>query len=720
MPAVSADQIVRFLEKESEHPVRLAEIGRALGLRPRDRRELRAALKKLVASGAVYRTRGGRFAAPSRIRLVVGRLRTWRGGYGVVQPEDGGAELFLPPGRLGNAMDGDRVAARIEGRGRNGREEGQVVRVLERGRRTVVGRFHPARGRSGTRSGYVVPEDRALAVDVVVTGSAEEVIDGDVVVVAITDWGSEHRGPVGEIEKVLGRPDEPGVDVLAIIHAHELPTAFDPEAEHEAQAALERGIPDSDLEGRVDLRELLSFTIDPADAKDHDDALSVADAGDGSVEIGVHIADVSLYVRAGTPLDREALSRGTSVYLVDRAIPMLPETLSSGLCSLVPGEDRLTLSVLFRVDADGKIGAGRLVPAVIRSRHRLSYEQAQAVFDGVASIDPETDAGLLRLREVGRKLRGARHERGSLDLDLPETRIILDESGVPLDVQRAERFESHRLIEDFMLFANEWIGGRAARDRLPFVFRVHEAPDEDRIERLREQAAVFGHRLPPGSAVEPRDLQRFLTAVEGRPEADLLAVLTLRSMKQARYSESDLGHFGLATRRYTHFTSPIRRYPDLLVHRILSASVLHRGSEAEIDPGHLRELARHASHRERVAAAAERDSVALKRVRFMEQHLGSEFEGTISEVRPFGLVVLLDDWFVEGLVHVSSMGDDYYEFVEERFMLLGTRSGRHFRLGQRVRIQVAAVDTEERRIDFVLPGLLPPQERGRRPRRRKR
>ena len=712
------DRIVRFLEQEADHPARLSDIGRALGLTPRDRRDLRQTLRRLISAGTVYRTRGGRYAVPGRIRLVVGRLRSWRRGNGVVINDEGGPDLLIPPGGLGNAMDGDRVAARIEGRGRNGREEGRVVRVLERGRRTIVGRYHPARGRRAAAAGFVVPEDPALSADVLVTAGPEGLAEGDVVVVAIADWGTDHRGPSGEIETVLGPAGAPGVDILAIIHAHELPTAFPPAVEAEAERIHARGIPEADLIGRTDFRDRLVFTIDPEDARDHDDALSVSARGDGSFEIGVHIADVSHYVAPDTALDREALSRGTSVYLVDRAIPMLPEALSSSLCSLVPGEDRLTLSLLFRLDAGARASRVRLLPGVIRSRHRLSYGEVQAVFDGRASIDRETDEALGQLRELARVLRAARLARGSLDLDLPEARVVLDEKGVPLDVQRAERFESHRLIEDFMLLANERIGAMAVRRELPFLFRVHEPPDEDRAQQLRELAAIFGHRLPPGR-LAPKDLQRFLEAVDGRPEAGLLAVLTLRSMKQARYCDADLGHFGLATRRYTHFTSPIRRYPDLVVHRILAGLVPGREPAPGQAPGGLEELARHCSLRERVAAAAERDSVALKRVQLMARHLGGEFEGTVSEVRPHGLVVLLDDWFVEGRVHVSTMSDDYYEFVEERFLLLGTRSGRQFRLGQRVRVQVASVDTEERRIEFVLPGLAAPAGRGRGQRRRR-
>ncbi|MGH7465793.1 MAG: ribonuclease R family protein, partial [Longimicrobiales bacterium] len=445
--------------------------------------------------------------------------------------------------------------------------------MLERARETVVGVFHTVKAGSGRRSshGFVVPEDRKLPWDVFVApAGAGEAAEGDLVVVRITDWGSGHRGPTGEIAEVLGRPGRPGVDVLAIIRAHELATDFPADVEQAAEVIRARGVTQSDRAGREDLRGTLIFTIDPADARDHDDALSIERIGAGW-QVGIHIADVSHYVREEEIIDREAALRGTSVYLVDRVVPMLPHALSSDICSLVPDADRLTLSLFVQLAADGSITGHRLVRGVIRSRHKLAYDDAQAVLDDDRSIDAETDAALKDLRDVARLLRAARSGRGSLDLDLPEARVVLGETGEPTDIQRVIRLESHRLIEDFMLLANEVIAQRALEAGVPFIYRVHEPPESGRMEQLRDFAATFGHRLggKAGSPAPP-DLQRLLAAAADSPESALISTVVLRSMKQARYSEQSLGHFGLAMHAYTHFTSPIRRYPDLIVHRLVA------------------------------------------------------------------------------------------------------------------------------------------------------
>jgi len=709
---LDADRILQFLREESRHPVRPTELARSLRIQPADRRAFRRLLRRLVADGEVLRLRGGRYTAPGSVHVLTGTLRTWRRGHGVVTADDG-QELFIPASAMASAMDGDRVAARLEGRGRAGRSEGRIVRILKRGRSTIVGRYHAPLRKAGVAR--VVPWDAALARDVTLSDVPEAVRPGDVVVVRVTDWGDEHRDPTGRVDHVLGPADAPGVDVLAIIHGHELPTAFPAEIEERAERMRERGILPADLRGREDCRELLTFTIDPADAKDHDDALSVRPLGGGAWEVGVHIADVSFYVRAGGALDREARKRGTSVYLVDRALPMLPAPLSSDLCSLLPAHDRLTLSVFLTIDASGAVEASSLKPAVIRSRHKLTYEQAQATLERSESIDAVTDAALLALRDVARRLREVRRRRGSLDFDLPETRVFLDADGAPVDVQRAERLESHRLVEDLMLAANEMIGLTATRGRFPFVYRIHESPDAIRMAQLATVARALGFQPGFQDAPSPGQVQRLLEQKAGSPEALLLASLALRSMKQARYSETDRGHFGLATRHYTHFTSPIRRYPDLLVHRIVGAQQLGRGRPDRYDSERLSALAKHASERERVAAAAERESIERKKLRFMEQHLGATFPGTISDVRSFGFFVMLDPYFVEALVRLSSLDDDYYAWSEERFLLVGEHTGRRFKVGQRVSVQIASVDIEERRIEFVLS-----EEGGRRARKRAR
>ena len=716
-------RIVDFLRDEAGRPLKAKELAGALDVPEGDYAEFRAQLQRLEDDGVLYRVQRQRYAAPDKINLLVGRLQTTRGGAGFLIPEDRSRDVFIPMQMLNTALDGDRVVVRVESRTKGDRPEGRVIRVLERSRETVVGVFHgvkPGRGRRSSH-GYVVPEDRKLPWDVFVApGGGGEAAEGDLVVVRITDWGSGHRGPTGEIEEVLGRPGEAGVDVLSIIRAHELPTDFPQDVERAAEALRDRGITDADIRGREDLRDALIFTIDPADARDHDDALSIERVGDGW-RVGVHIADVTHYVEEGGVIDREAASRGTSVYLVDRVVPMLPHALSSDICSLVPDADRLALSLLVDLAPDGSITGQKLVRAVIRSRHKLSYEDAQAVLDGERSIDPETDTVLRDLRDVARILREQRSARGSLDLDLPEARVVLGESGEPTDIQRVIRMEAHRLIEDFMLLANEAIARRAIQAKLPFIYRVHEPPDSSRMEQLRDFAATFGHKLGGRSgSPTPKDLQQLLSAVEGTPQAGLMSTVVLRSLKQARYSEQSLGHFGLATSSYTHFTSPIRRYPDLIVHRLCGGLFIDGGTPW-LDAEQLAEIARHSSERERVAVAAERDSKDLKKVEFMLRHLGSDFGGTISGVTAFGFFVLLDDFFVDGLVHVSSLDDDYYLFIEEQHALVGERTRRRFRTGDRVRVKVAKVDVEERKIDFQLieeEKAKQKKKQGRRPRQR--
>lgn len=696
-------RIVEFLREEAGRPMKPRELARALGVEDGGYVAFRDQLERLEDEGVLYRVQRQRYAAPDRINLLVGRIQTTRSGSGFLIPEDGSPDVFIATSSLNTALDGDRVVVRLE-RQRADRPEGRVIRVLERSRTTVVGVFHGLRAGRGKRSshGYVVPRDSRLPWDVFVApGGGGTAGEGDVVVVRITDWGSGHRSPTGEIEEVLGRLGAPGVDILAILRGHELATDFPTAVDAAAEAVQQRGVTDEDLRDREDLRQLVVFTIDPADAKDHDDALSIEEI-DGGWRVGVHIADVSHYVEEGGVIDVEAERRGTSIYLVDRVVPMLPHALSTGICSLVPDQDRLTLSLFVDLSRDGRVRSSRLVRGVIRSRHRLSYEEAQAVLDDEGAVAPAVDAALRALRDAASVLRELRAGRGSLDFDLPEARVVLSTTGQPTDIQRVIRLDAHRLVEDFMLLANQVVARRAQDASLPFVYRVHEPPDATRMEQLREFVATFGHRLGgKRSKPSPKDLQRVLTAAEGRPESALVSTVVLRSMKQARYSEQNHGHYGLATRTYTHFTSPIRRYPDLIVHRV-AAGVFIDGRTPWLGEERLMELARTASERERVAVAAERDSKDLKKVEFMEQHVGGEFDGTISGVTAFGFFVLLDDFFVDGLVHVSSLEDDYYLFVEEQYALIGERTRRRFRTGDRVRVRVAAVNIEERKVDFGL------------------
>lgn len=699
--AMTAEIVIRHLQSEARRPLKSKELARGLGVAEPDYAEFKELLARLVKDGLLYRVKGQRYALPKKINLAVGPLQVIRSGAGFVETEEG-PDVFVPADALGSALDGDRVVARVERRHRGDRPEGRVIKVLDRARTTVVGVYHPARN-----FGFVVPEDQKVGKDVFIPpeldGGAGE---GDVVVVEITNWGDSKRGPAGAVATVLGKLGDPGVDVLAVAHGHELPLAFPPEVEQAAAELGERGVDLSAARDRVDLRGQLVFTIDPADARDHDDALSIQRGEDGLWHVGVHIADVSHYVEEGRAIDQEAFRRATSVYLVDRVVPMLPEALSNDLCSLRPHEDRLAVSLLLRLDDDANVRDHRVVRSIIRSAHKLSYEDAQAVIDGSGSVSEETDQAVRALATLARRLRAQREARGSIDFDLPEARVVLNTVGEPTDIQKILRLEAHRLIEDFMILANELVDRTARQRKLPFLHRVHEAPDGDRLEQLQLFLAGLGVRIPVRPS--PKDLQEAIARFEERPEASLVSTVVLRSMKQARYSEKPLGHFGLATDHYTHFTSPIRRYSDLVVHRLLTRALVDGERLAEhLRTAYLPQIARRTSERERVAVEAERDSVDLKKTEFMEQHLGDIFEGTISGVTSFGLFVLLDRYFVEGLVHVSSLEDDYYIFQEERFALLGENTGRRFRLGDRVRVQVASVNLEERKIDFVITDAKP-------------
>jgi ribonuclease R len=695
-PELPTTEAIRAALAASERgPLKAKELARALEMPPRLYRPFRERLRELEAAGDLYRNRGQRYAVPSEIHLAVGDLQVIRSGDAFLRPEDPGrAEVFVAQRHLETAMDGDRVAVRIEARPAGRNPVGRVVKILERARPTVVGRYQSTR-----KFGFVSPLDRRISRDVLVPeGGQAGARSGDIVVVRITQFGDTKRNSLGEVEKVLGPMDEPGVDVLAILHGHGLPREFPEEVEAAARDAAGRS---SSPGEREDLRELLVFTIDPSDARDHDDALSLRRISDREVEVGIHIADVSHFVEEGSPIDLEALRRGTSVYLVDQVVPMLPHLLSSDLCSLREGEDRLALSLFVRMDAEGTVRSHRYARTRVRCRHGLDYEQVQGILSGEGSVDAEVDEVVRELDRLARRLRERRRDRGSLDFDLPEARVILDADGAPVDIRKVVQLDSHRLIEDFMILANEVVAADAVKRKLVLPFRIHEPPQQDRIEQLKEFLASVGHVVGK-KKLAPSHLQSVLDAVRGRPEENLVSTVVLRSMSRARYDASNSGHFGLASRAYLHFTSPIRRYPDLVVHRLVKRVLIDGKALAEGWDEAVEEVCDRASERERVAQQAERDSVEMKKIEYMRRHLGEDFDGTIAGVTSFGFFVLLERVYVEGLVHVSTLGDDYYDFVPEAHALVGNRNRRRFRIGDPVRVRVVRADKEERQIDFML------------------
>ncbi|MDH3734470.1 MAG: ribonuclease R, partial [Gemmatimonadota bacterium] len=608
--------------------------------------------------------------------------------------------VFVRRRDLGGAVNGDRVTVRVEERAAKG-PRGRIIEVLERAFKRLVGVVHVKDG-----YGWLDVSEPRLGLELYVPGpDLGDATDGDLVVVEVTSWGDQEPTPVGRVVRVIGRPGAPGSDVLAIQIGYGLPEEFPDEILAEARSIASRGISEADTADREDFRGLRVVTIDPADARDHDDALSIERHDDGSVSVGVHIADVSHYVRPGGLLDDEAWERGTSVYLVDRVIPMLPHELSSDLCSLVPGEDRLVLSAVLDLTAEGELEKARFTKGVIRSAHKLSYQQAQTILEGgddsAVGSDPDLRQDLRDLLKYSIAFRKGRTERGSLDFDLPESRVILDEEGAPVDVRRQERLEAHRLIEDWMIAANEAVARWTIEEAVPALYRIHDEPPAEKLEDIRALAVEFGLSFPAKGA-RPRDYQRLLEAVKGRPEEPLVAIAVLRSLARAEYSPSNNGHFGLASSSYLHFTSPIRRYPDLVVHRQLGAWFDDPASARRLDRDWLSGTAKQASARERLANEAERDSVDLKKVEFMEKHLGDHFAATVSGVAGFGFFVTLVDYDIDGLVHVSELGDDYYRVDQLKHALVGRRTRRTFRLGDEVEVQVVRVDRAERKVDFAL------------------
>jgi ribonuclease R len=690
-------EILEALRRSRRGPLKPKELARTLDVGTNRYKAFRARLSSLERQGSLYRVKGNRYAVPDKINLRVGRLSVVRSGDGFVAEEDGPGSVFVPSRSLESAMDGDKVVVRIEGRPTGKSPVGRVIKVLERAHETLVGTYHRSR-----KFGFVRPKAPTTLNEVLIPeGDERNAREGEVVVVRITAYGNRRLGPVGTVETVLGALDDPGVDVLAVIHGHGLPTAFPDHVEAAAEEAARRA-QDRGPEYRVDRTDLHVFTIDPSDARDHDDALSVESVGDGVWEVGIHVADVSWFVERGSPLDLEALGRGTSVYLVDRVIPMLPHELSSDACSLLPDQDRLAVSLFATLDERGRVWDKRFERTVIRSRRRLTYEQVEQVLTSGASVDEPTDRSLEILDGLAQTLREARRSRGSLDFDLPESRVVLDDEGQPVDIQQVLRLRSHLLIEDYMLLANEIVAKEGVSKRLPLLYRVHESPANDRLEDVRDLLASLGHTLPKGR-VGPKALQKILERVRGKPEEALVSTVILRSMARAHYADKNGGHFGLALKAYAHFTSPIRRYPDLQAHRVVVRALVEGKPVPESWAGEeLRSVAEQSSQRERVADGAQRDSIALKKIEFMERHLGDDFAGTVSGVTSFGFFVLLDDFFVEGLVHVNAMRDDYYVFQPNAYALVGERSRRTFRLGDSVRVRVVRADKEERHVDFQL------------------
>jgi len=687
-------------------PVSVRDMVRKLELGTDARRDLKPLLRRLIEDGEVVKIRGARIGLPSRMNLAVGRLACNPAGYGFVAPEGRGQpDVYISAANIKEALHGDRVVARIERVTPKG-PEGRIIRVLDRALQRLVGRYEE----DGRFGGHVSPFDKRILHELFVPpGENGGARPGEMVSAEITRAPTATRNPSGRILEVLGRLEDPGVDLKVVMAKYGLPDAFPPDVEAAADR-VPRKVGPADIEGRTDFRPWPTVTVDPETARDHDDAISLDRAPGGHWLLAVHIADVAHYVRPGSPLDQEAYLRGTSVYFPDRVVPMLPHALSSGICSLVDGEDRLTQSVVLELDAKGNVKRVEFHDGVIRSAARMTYQQAQRIVDGDAELRARFAplVGLFeRMDALARLMRQRRYERGSLDFDLPEPKLVLGASGEMTGIVAAERLDSMRVIEEFMLAANEAVAERLHRSDAPALYRIHERPDPERVEEFCDLVASFGYRVPTNlEEIRPEDFQRVLRQIEGKPEQKLVSYLLLRTMKLARYHEANLGHFGLATEMYAHFTSPIRRYPDLVVHRALRA--LRRGTGTDQDGLReaLPEMGRHLSEMERRATEAERELTEWKKVRFMADKLGEAFTGYVTGVQAFGLFVELEEIYVQGLVHVSSMTDDYYRFDERAHSLVGENTRKSYRLGDKVQIQVVRVDLERRQLDFALLDVL--------------
>jgi len=717
------EKVMALLRAPDYRPRDRNEIAQALGAKGRDRVQVRKTLRDLERAGEIARIRKNRYVLPSEADLITGKLSIHQAGYGFLVPEKSGEpDVFVAAENTGTAMNGDRVVVRISrdipqrrARDRH-RAEGRVIRILERARDTIVGTLQHSKNFY-----YVVPDDPRIVHDVYVPPqdrrSQTAASVGDKVVVRLEDWQSRHVNPEGEIVEVLGRSDAPGIDMLSIIRKYDLPTEFPKAALNEANR-IPKSVEQRMINGREDLRDKFIVTIDPDDARDFDDAIDVEKIDDdGGWRLGVHIADVSAYVMPASALDREARRRGNSVYLPDRVIPMLPERLSNGVCSLNPDVDRLTFSVFIEFDKNGRPKDARFARTVIRSSKRLTYKEAYAILK--SKPNGELSQRLHTTWELASLLRRKRFEHGSLDLDFPEVKVYVDPNGKPIRLERVENDESHQLIEEFMLAANEAVARELRHQSLATIYRVHENPDPEKLGEYREFILSFGYKV--GDLSHRKEVQRFLASIRGKPEEQALKIGLLKSLKRARYAAQPLGHYGLAKANYLHFTSPIRRYADLIVHRTL-ARLRPEGTTArqaerdlsrrsKIDIGQIESIANHLSDTERNAADAEIESVRLKKLQFFQQQLEERnpqvFRAAIMDVRNYGLAVELPDALVTGVVHVSTLSDDFYRFEAAQRRLVGRRTNRRYKVGDEIRVYVARVDTFKQQIDFAIADLAP-------------
>ena len=699
------EKLLEFMYETAYSPMLEEELMNIFDIEKKQREDFSKLLDDMVNEGLIIKTRKKRYGAPERMGLIVGKLQAHQRGYGFIISDRAEVEdVFVPANFMNGAMNGDRVIARVNVINSETRKsEGEIIRILSRANKEVVGIYEDSRN-----FGFVVPDDPRINVDIFIPKSETNgAKNGHKVVCEIIRWPEARRNPEGKIIEIIGHKDDVGTDILSIMRKFKLTPDFPQEVEAEV-AKIGDEVLEEEKVSRKDLRSIPMVTIDGADARDLDDAISIEKLSSGNYKLGVHIADVTHYVREGMALDNEALARGTSVYLVDRVIPMLPPKLSNGICSLNPKVDRLTLSVFMEIDSRGKVVDHEIVEGLINIDERMVYEDVSNILENDDKDLKEKYSNLVdmfkTMEELCTILRGRRENRGAIDFDFPEAKVILDDNGKPVDVKKYERRIANRIIEEFMLICNETVAEYFYWQNTPFVYRVHEDPSLEKLEEFNKFIHNFGYHLKGlNTEIHPKSLQDLLKKLEGAKEERLINTLMLRSLKKARYAGQNLGHFGLAAKYYCHFTSPIRRYPDLEIHRIIKESINGKLNNKRLEQlsGMVPNIADQCSTRERVADEAERETVDLKKAEYMADKIGEVFEGIVSGVTSFGMFIELDNT-IEGLIRLSSLVDDYYIYNSDQHMLLGERKKKIYRMGDTVKIKVSKVDIGQKEIDFIL------------------
>ncbi|MBN2093689.1 ribonuclease R, partial [candidate division KSB1 bacterium] len=701
---ISADEIKNFLSQNAPKTYKAKELAKNLNLSKTVYLKFRQMLKQLVNDGKIIRYQKGRFGLSQSTPEVEGELHVKTQGYGFLRRDDGGEDVYINLKNMGIALHKDRVLVKLLAISSGEMPEGVVIKVLERARNQIVGIY-----RRGKKIGFVVPDDIKIMKDILVPDEdTQNAQNGQKVVVEIRNWEHANKSPEGVITEILGFPTDRGVEMESVIRSFGLPHKFTEKLNEHAES-IPGEIPPDELARRLDLRNDLVFTIDPEDSKDFDDAVSLKKLENGNWQLGVHIADVSYYVSPDSELDKEAQKRGTSVYLVDRVIPMLPEHLSNQICSLQPYQERLTFSVIMELSSAGRLYNSEFHQSVIKSKRRFTYEEVQAIIENQLD-EPEFKATIHAMHDLSQRLTRNRMDYGSLDFDIPEPKIILDEQGVPIDIKIRERKDSHRLIEEFMLLANRMVAqyiGVTLRKKnnqtLPFVYRIHEKPDAEKIRNFIEFTNALGYEFSEARSKRPKAIQTFLAGIEKEHDRKLINQILLRSLMKAKYTTQNVGHFGLAFKYYTHFTSPIRRYPDLMVHRLLKTYLkTPQLDNLDFKLKLLEEQCKNSTDREIKAMEAERASVKLKQVEFIEKFIGETFDGIISGVVKFGIFVEIPQYFIDGLIHVNDLEPDFYVLDEKKYCLTGQNTGKIYRLGDPVQVKVARVNRDEKLIDFTL------------------